>query len=700
MGEFVGVDPANLRELASRLQRLHTLLAEHGPLIQQKMQKWDSEVSFAALPRLIDEALNDARDMDARTTKAYELAHEKGWSPFQNGPADGLGGTAGGLGGTAGGLGGTAGNQSGGPVDSLLALDRTPPPMVRLDWTTTGQGGYQAKQDAKALAEALTTKDPAQARNRIALLPESLARHANDKAYLATFWTEACPLALQAARALYNRAGTALFSTESASLLRALGASLASATQMRVGTGKDRRPLLSEATRAAITKNADPWSVGMLFKYGPDGKTWDSHFLADITRSMLDARAALKIEIPSVSDQGGDLIRQRALYQKRLAEFDPCIAVMDRATQNGQAARHVLGDPTTGLRYAKMLVSDDWHTPGVSLQVRGQYSITATSLPLTDRFELSSHAADFLKAAASAGRGASEDAKESAWSVVNIVKATAEFSRLKPDAVLPNEIRKSLIFTTDRYLPDFARSVGRDYGSGILPKGRIKGNPWMAIVQNSELEALFNQILREPKEYGAFKGIMDARVAAAVTANILDPSDQNYLSEMGRLYGLVQQLEGDRNFINAQHDDDTATRNQTALSMLVSGFGALSFANPWGPATIAQFLTGVAGSPANQLFDTGHALETLHTNAAAVRSQVFHVEIPVVQGLLNAGAITPPKDALWVKDGPQGGAWIKNGIVIPNQSFLDWASEHDETQYAGKSLGQWVNEARNAMGLQ
>ncbi|MEW9530391.1 hypothetical protein [Microbispora sp. NPDC049125] len=38
MGEFVGVDPANLKELARRLQRLHDLLARHSPVIQQKIQ--------------------------------------------------------------------------------------------------------------------------------------------------------------------------------------------------------------------------------------------------------------------------------------------------------------------------------------------------------------------------------------------------------------------------------------------------------------------------------------------------------------------------------------------------------------------------------------------------------------------------------------------------------------------------------------
>ncbi len=649
------------------------------------MQKWDSEVSFAALPRLIDEALNDARDMDARTTKAYELAREKGWSPFQNGPADGLGGTA-------GGPGGTAGNQSGGPVDSLLALDRTPPPMVRLDWTTTGQGGYQAKQDAKALAEALTTKDPAQARNRIALLPDSLARHANDKAYLATFWTEACPLALQAARALYNRAGTALFSTESASLLRALGSSLASATQMRVGTGKDRRPLLSEATRAAITKNADPWSVGMLFKYGPDGKTWDSHFLADTTRSMLDARATGKIEVPlptSTAKDPYDAGNRNFGDPKLQAEFDPVVAVLDRAAENGQAARHVLGDPSSGFKYAKMLVNDQWHTQGSTTDAFAKFARGPVPTQLNNQVDLSSHAAEFLKAAVSAGRGASDDAKESAWSVVNIVKATSEFSRLHPDTTLPNEIRNSLIYTADRYLPDFAASADHSVSNGVKLRGDDPHGPYISWVARSDLDGFFKQALHDPKDFGRFKGALDARISAGVTATIKD-SKQNYLVETASLYGLLASVHKDLAFEEGMERDEKAQRAQTALSLILGGFGALGFANPLGPGTSAQVFLATTQPLLTENFSTDNATKAAGISAEEFRDQLLHVKVPVVQGLINAGMLKLPPDT----------SWLKNGTVTPDVNFNDWYSAHEKHEFDDQTLVQWVQAAEHAMNMQ
>ncbi|WP_328708507.1 hypothetical protein [Microbispora hainanensis] len=80
------------------------------------MQKWGSEVAVTSLPGLIAAALDDVRDMDARTTRAYELAREQGWSALSRAP-------------------GVPG----------LTLDR--PPSVRLDWEATGQSGNQGKRD-------------------------------------------------------------------------------------------------------------------------------------------------------------------------------------------------------------------------------------------------------------------------------------------------------------------------------------------------------------------------------------------------------------------------------------------------------------------------------------------------------------------------------------------------------------------------
>ncbi|MEU6424868.1 hypothetical protein ABZ860_03145 [Microbispora sp. NPDC046973] len=659
MGEFVGVDPANLKELTKRLEQLHDLLARHSPLIQQKMQKWGSEVGTTSLPGLIAAALDDVRDMDARTTRAYELARQQGWNALTRAP---------------GALG--------------LTVDR--PPNVRLDWEATGQSGYQGKRDAEALAAALADQNPEDTRIALPGLSERLQRHLADKDYQAAFWAGAGPLALRAARALYERAGTALFSAESASVLRALGASLAAASQMRVGTGKDRRPLLPAETRAVLTGSSDPWSVGMLVKYGPDGRSWDSHLLADLTRAMLDARAAGKTIWPPARgklETDADASRQ----QRLMAEYDAVGAVLRRAAENGLAARHVLGDPATGPKYARMIVSDSWHTPGYDPgPFLNSYVHPGGTLPPTGMVDLSAPTAAFLKAAVSAERGTSVDAKESAWSVVHIVQATAEFSKLHPEKTLPTAIRQSLIYTAHRYIADFAQGASREYGSGATPLGDVGGNPWVAIVNRSELEKFLDQALRDPRELGAFKGLADARIAAAVTATVKAPGDENFLREMAGLYGLVQRVENGRRFAAAQKQDEEATRNQVALSVLSGGFGALSFSNSWGPGTIAQFLTGVTAPVVNDALDTGHASQTLQKNNDAFRNAVFGVELPVVKGLVDARVLQPPADATWFKDGK----------VVPNRNLTAWLSAHGETVIGGRRLDDWVEEARSAMGDQ
>ncbi|GAB3145741.1 hypothetical protein GCM10027161_38440 [Microbispora hainanensis] len=659
MGDFVGVDPENLKELTKRLEQLHELLARHSPLIQQKMQKWGSEVAVTSLPGLIAAALDDVRDMDARTTRAYELAREQGWSVLSRAP--GLPG---------------------------LAFDR--PPSVRLDWEATGQSGNQGKRDAETLAAALAAKNPEEARTALLGLPESLQRHLADEDYQAAFWAGAGPLALRAARALYERTGSALFSAESVSVLRALGASLAAAGQMRVGTGKDRRPLLPDATRAALAANSDPWSVGMLVKYGPEGRSWDSRLLADLTRAMLDARAAGKtIWPPARGPLETDADASR--HQRLMAEYDAVGAVLQRAAENGMAARHALGDQATGLKYARMLVSDSWHTPGYDPgPFLSSYAHPGGVLPPTGQVDLSAPTAAFLKAAVSAERGTSADAKESAWSVVHIVQATAEFSKLHPQTVLPIQIRQALTYTIERYLPDFAKSVGHDFTAQPLPKENDPANPWTVVVRNSELEAMLAQALRAPEDFGRLKGTLNARVAVAVAATIKDPSDADYLSEIAGLYGMVQRLQNDRHFADEQLRDEEETRNQTALAILAGGFGALSFSNPWGPGTIAQFLTGGSAPVVNESFDTDHALRALKDNADAFRKQVLQIEVPVVRGLIASGALHPPRDA----------SWYTNGRLTPNAEFVEWLSDHAETSYGGRTLLQWIRAAQEAMRMQ
>jgi hypothetical protein len=341
MDDFAGVEPANVQELARRLQRLHSVLAEHGPMIQRTMRQWDSSLTYAALPYLIDEALRDARDMLTRAAKAHDLTREQPptaapapvpptepVSPAElKGPAE------------------PASTEpeaepvtSAEPGTSPEAAEpgERPEAAVRPDSEAAGHGGVQAGQDAGALAEVVVAGDTATAPS----LPADLTRRLGDAGYLAAFWGQAFPLALRAARALINRSGPALYGPETAGILRGLGSSLAAATRMRRGTGAGSRPLLPDATLDAIVKHPDQWSVAMLVRYGPEGRSWDAEILAVITRAVLDAHAAGRVDVP-----------ERA----RSPHHDAVAAVLLRAAENGHAARLLLGDPSTCPEHAALL---------------------------------------------------------------------------------------------------------------------------------------------------------------------------------------------------------------------------------------------------------------------------------------------------------------------------------------------------------
>jgi hypothetical protein len=212
----------------------------------------------------------------------------------------------------------------------------------------------------------------------------------------------------------------------------------------------------------------------------------------------------------------------------------------------------------------------------------------------------------------------------------------------------------------------------------------------VAINKVDELEGFFTQALQKPEEFGVFKGLMASRVSAAVAATIQDPSDRNYLREMGGLFGLIQRVENTHHFEEELRADEEAAKNQMLLATGSGGFGALSFSNSLGPGTITQILTALATPALNEAFDTGHALKAFKANMDASRQQVFQVEVPVVQGLVDAGAAHPPPHA----------SWVRNGRVVPDAALVDWISLHADSRYAGRTLTDWITEAQTAMRMQ
>lgn len=667
MGEFVGVDPKRLEELTKRLERLHDALAARGPQIVQLMRKWGSRQDLGLIPRLVAATADDARDMDTRTRKAYEVAELQGWKPRQVAATQRLG--------------------ADGTVRSVPSKDD--PPKVRIDWTVTGDSRFQARQDAAALAAAVRGTDPKVRAAAIAEVARRVAAHTGDSAYLTVFWKSAARDAARVARLLQQAAppGPKLLDKNGAAALSALAASLAAATELNDKAGK---PIVGKE----ILDCPDLWSVGMLLKYGPHGSAWDSRLLADITRKLLDARAEGRIKVPEprlVSKDALDRSRVDREYQQVLAEFDPVVAALDRAAENGKAARHVLGDPETGLKYAKMLLNDDWRTPGTdpSAYFKGSFRSVPGLVPLPRLYQvdLSAHPAAFLKAAVSAERGTGLDAKESAWSVVNIVQAVSKLAEANPQKTFPENFRNTFKYIADRYMYDFAGSAAHDYQSKAIHQGDDGSKPWIAVVRRSELAFFIGRTFLTQKEFDHFKGVMDAKMVLAVGATVVDRSGKNYLKEMGGLYGLVQDVQAYKGYEEGKRQDAAAERYKTAIDILTSGYGALSFSNPTGVGVASQIVTALSKPVVSESFETGKAVDALVESSRDFRDKVLASEVLVVQGLMNSGALNPP----------EGASWVKNGVIHPNAEFADWVNEHDRITYHDRTLGEWIRDVRDAM---
>ncbi|RJL30919.1 hypothetical protein [Bailinhaonella thermotolerans] len=441
MADFAGVDPENLERLARRLERLHETLATKSPIILTKMSKWGSELNLVQLRRFVEEAQADARDMAARCRRARDLALQ---APAPEGvrpghaaaPSVHLDWTA-----DAEPTDPAEPTEPAGPADPAESTDPVRPAELAAAAREPGEDSATAVPEAAhgpATAVPETSGGPVaetaggQAREEVAA--EELAERLRDltPGEHARFWEQAGPEALRAAAASADPAA-----------LSALGVSLAAAAR----AGRDAKKALSRQARDALLRTAggDLWSVGMLFKYGPHGADWDDLFLAEMVRTMLDARRDGLINPPvllppySAAVTGspglGQGEREEALRHARLAEFDPAAAVLDRATENGGAARHVLGDEKRGLDYARALVDDTWHTPG-------------------GRIDLSAHPAAFLRAATRADGDDPAGALESAHAAVHVVQAAAEFDEAADGRPLPCEIRLALVDIADRRLPD------------------------------------------------------------------------------------------------------------------------------------------------------------------------------------------------------------------------------------------------------
>jgi hypothetical protein len=453
-------------------------------------------------------------------------------------------------------------------------------------------------------------------------------------------------------------------------ILNAFGASLAAAS---------RKGVLSRQAQESFTKTGDLWSAAMLLKFGPSGKDYGSKgapFLAQMGRTALDAR----INDRENRKGAGWWYPAGSLAFKE--EYEPTLAVLQRLGENNRAARLVTGDPQTGLKYVRELVSDQW---------------VYASSPRAQGIDYSHYAGNVLKAAAYHQRGTTEDAHLATQSVANMILAANEFHNAKREGqTLPANLRHAMTDISIAYIPDLA--ISSPFGDSDPPNPEFtvskqdgsKDSPWTVASSGTQLKAFLSEILTDPKDLGRFKGAINGQFSWAIRATVQSAAvdgGHNYLSDFANLRGVVHEIEGNQNFEGAKAQDAATEEKKMFLSMLTAGFGSIP-----GGQTLegTKAFVSVAQPAMDSLFDTGHAARAMERNETATRNLVFSMSIPVVQGLLDSGEVKVPP----------GTPGFKDGKVVPGTDFNIWYSNHVFRQYAGRELQAWVELAERGVKRQ
>ncbi|WP_283133561.1 hypothetical protein [Rhizohabitans arisaemae] len=476
-GDFVGVRPDNVEELARRLRTVLDTLETHAPRIRRLSEQW-TQTGLARLTELTRVAGDDARDMTHRARLARDL--ERMSVPGGTNPT--------------------------GP-------GQLPPGWQLVQWGAVSEGGAQGQVDAARLKAALKGEDPALLRAELAALAVTAGLYGEDHSYLASFWATIgaeAPSAVTAVAEPVPAAAPAAggepvpaLGSGVAQAAAAFGASMAAASR--------RRLLGDKAVRAIVhPREEDRWAVGMLFKYGAHGFEWDAEFLAEAARSVLDWRretpAARRRDVEPWQyalrlNPGREGFAEALVspgLARSLVEYDPVHAVLTRVAENPAASRALLRDR----RYADDLVDDDWW---VTFEVGGR----------SRRVDVSGDPAGILLAGARDVEG-SEAAR-------NVFDAAVAAGRGEPPRTPQPEVTRALGALGRTWAVPLARSVAGDDREPVFP--------------GTDVVPFLELVARDVAAMAVFRAGLDGTLVAQ--AKIALTCGESLLRELGALSGLV-----------------------------------------------------------------------------------------------------------------------------------------------------------------
>jgi hypothetical protein len=470
--------------------------------------------------------------------------------------------------------------------------------------------------------------------------------------------------------------GGTVLSADSTKILGEFGDNLAAATNLSAA-GK-----LPEFNARTFTAPKDMWAASMLVKYGPSGDKWDHTFLTDMGDAALHWRADQKDNLrPSYTP--GDMsigtvdswidpsndpwykelglhednftknIPDQQAIARGVAANDPSLAVLSKLGENPQASRDLLAGKD-GKFAADQLVNNNWQTPGISDDSKfpAQVLLAATSPNGLKGAEL----AKASTAAANVFQGALDNANAAKNQPANIKEQYPQ---------LPSQLAEGLAQVAAIYVPDLAQSMDNNgpvkpdpnqvrFSSSIDSK---TGRPFVSGDEDA-IEALMQQFMTDPKAAGLFSGSMDGYIATTSKNAGADPkAAHDLMRQLAMLDGDVQTVKEGMKYTPAAAQD--AKDTQSAMYTWIVG-GVLGTVVPGAEEgeVGAQLLlgglsAGIAGGTAwgSYQFPGGHAAAVTDDAQSEQDFEMRELKIPIAQGLINSGAVTPPNDSHWFHDG-------------------------------------------------
>jgi hypothetical protein len=716
MGEEIGVDVERMQQMASALVNLRDVLAANVPVIVSTMnQAWSSgtgqPISLMALQQAVGKSAEDASDILTRAemAEAYQAQADT--------------------------------RLSGGMVNipwdpSAAQLDAVSPNAIAQDL---------------AAAEAESAKNPVAARARIEAIQEEIQDHldmgSQGTAWLTSFYNQASPQVANLAAILNREDGGTLAANGEPQMLGEQDQKILNTFASGLAYA-DKNGTLSPTAISAYAKAKNLWSVGMLFQFGPRGSAYGTqetgtapnvtpNLLAQVTTAIELARKPGGYSIPLTgvsTDSEGDVY-----VTQTLKEFDPAQAMLTLATQNGVAAREVLGDPTMvdGVPAGQLIASNlmlrptsafyaiytgkgggpedgFFPEPFPSSYFRGSPTdFSAPTYAQSHPVTISpSVIGSFFNVATSAPRGTDNAAYDSAEAALNLVAATPPPSQ----ANLPPAIRQALLVTAQRYMYDLGESCSNVSGTGqagsssqpaanlVTHLNSNHGLPWVINVasgsgNNTTLATFLQQITSDPTDCGVLMASAKTALSNYFGLMAVGKLPPDLTDPAGNMAGLIGQIYTQSDYVGIQ--------GQAAIDAQHAEYNALlSFAEsqvtniPGIGSTLgtAQSTLGALGLNLPQ-FSTDNAANTSEQDLQDFAVDQLEINVPMIQGMLNSGAI--PTSDLPSQPCP----WLQNGQLIfknPDDvtEFIQWSQTLNTTKVGGLTFEAYVNIFQNAMKVQ